>query len=123
MTVTGRAQPGRSVSPAKLPFIAMREFTREYRRVPFAAGAKVYSSSYEQEGTIANLSLGGCFFTTSTPSRAGEYLHFSFYTSGMVLRGAGIVRHVLPESGMGIEFTDITRQFRAAISFLVSPRQ
>ena len=96
---------------------------REHRRVPFAADARVYSSTYEQDGWIANLSLGGCFFSTGKPSRTGEFLHISFYTSGMVLRGKGVVRHVLPNSGMGIQFFDVTPQFRAAISFLTSPRQ
>jgi len=97
--------------------------SRKHRRVPFAADAKVYSSSYEQDGSIANLSVGGCFFATGKPLRTGEFLQISFYTSGMVLRGKGIVRHVLPNSGMGIEFSDVTPQFRAAISFLISPRQ
>jgi hypothetical protein len=96
---------------------------REYRRVPFAAEAKVYSSSYEQDGSIANLSLGGCFFATGKPSQTGTLLQVSFYSSGMVLRGKGVVRHVLPNSGMGIEFSDVSPQFRAAISFLSSPRQ
>ena len=101
----------------------MRELRRECRRVPFAADARVYSSSYEQDGSIANLSLGGCFFATRKPSRKGEFLQISFYTSGMVLRGKGVVRHVLPKSGMGIEFSDVSPQFRAALSFLISPRQ
>ena len=101
----------------------MRESRRECRRVPFAADARVYSSSYEQDGSIANLSLGGCFFATSKPSRKGEFLQISFYTSGMVLRGKGVVRHVLPNSGMGIEFSDVSPQFRAALSFLISPKQ
>lgn len=100
----------------------MRE-SREHRRVPFAADARVYSSNYEQDGSIANLSMGGCFFATGKPSRTGEFLQISFYTSGMVLRGKGVVRHVLPNSGMGIQFSDVTPQFRAAISFLTSPRQ
>ena len=90
--------------------------------MPFAAEAKVYSSSYEQDGSVANLSVGGCFFATSKPSRTGEFLHISFCTSGIVLRGKGFVRHVL-DSGMGIQFSDVTPHFRAAISFLVSPRQ
>jgi len=97
--------------------------SRKHHRVPFAADTRVYSSSYEQEGAIANLSLGGCFFSTDNPSRTGEVLHISFYVSGMVLRGKGVVRHVLPNSGMGIQFSDTTPQFRAAISFLSSPRQ
>jgi PilZ domain-containing protein len=101
----------------------MREFRRAYRRVPFAADARVYGSSYEQDGSIANLSLDGCFFATGKPWRTGEFLHISFYTSGMVLRGKGVVRHVLPNSGMGIKFSDVSPQFRAAISFLISPRQ
>jgi PilZ domain len=107
---------------AKLPTSVMRE-SREHRRVPFAGDARVYSSSYEQDGSIFNLSLGGCFFATGKPSRTGEALHISFYVSGMVLRGKGVVRHVLPKSGMGIEFSDVSPQFRAAISFLSSPRQ
>lgn len=111
-----------SLIPLAVPITLMRE-SREYRRVPFAAEAKVYSSSYEQDGSIANLSLGGCFFATDKPWRTREFLQISFYTSGMVLRGKGIVRHVLPSSGMGIEFSDVSPQFRAAISFLVSPRQ
>jgi hypothetical protein len=111
------------LAPRAIPISLMPELRREYRRVPFAAEARVYSSSYEQEGSITNLSLGGCFVATGKPSRIGELLQISFYTSGMVLRGKGVVRHVLPNSGMGIEFSDVTRQFRAAISFLVSPRQ
>lgn len=95
--------------------------SREHRRVPFAADARVHNSSYEQGGSIANLSLGGCFFATETPSRRGALLHISFYASGMVLRGKGVVRHVLPDSGMGIQFSDVTPQFRAAISFLIQP--
>lgn len=91
--------------------------------MPFAADARVYSSSYERDGSIANLSLGGCFFATVKPSRTGEFLQISFYTSGMVLRGKGVVRHVLPNSGMGIQFSDLSPQFRAAISFLISARQ
>lgn len=111
-----------SLIPLAVPITVMPE-SREHRRVPFAAEGKVYSSSYEQDGSIANLSVGGCFFATGKPSRKGEFLHISFYTSGMVLRGKGIVRHVLPDSGMGIEFSNVTPQFRAAISFLISPRQ
>jgi PilZ domain-containing protein len=99
----------------------MREFRREYPRVPFTAGATVHSLSYEQEGTIANLSLGGCFFTTVKPLRIGKVLHISLYTGGMVLRGEGLVRHVQPKTGMGIEFRNVTPEFRAAISFLVKP--
>jgi len=72
---------------------------------------------------LLNLSLGGCFFATSKPSRKGEFLQISFYTSGMVLRGKGVVRHVLPKSGMGIEFSDVSPEFRAALSFLISPKQ
>jgi hypothetical protein len=101
----------------------MRESRRQYRRVPFAADARAHSSTYEQDGSIANLSLGGCFFSTAKPSRTGEVLHISFYVSGMVLRGKGVVRHVLPKSGMGIQFSDVSPQFRAAISFLSSPSQ
>jgi len=101
----------------------MRESRRQYRRVPFAADARAHGRTYEQDGSISNLSLGGCFFATSKPSRKGEFLHISFYVSGMVLRGKGVVRHVLPKSGMGIQFSDVTPQFRAAISFLSSPRQ
>jgi len=108
--------------PFTVPIAVMRE-SREHRRVPFAADARVYSSNYEQDGSIANLSIGGCFFATGKPSRTGELLQISFYTSGMVLRGKGVVRHVLPNSGMGIQFSDTTPQFRAAISFLSSPRQ
>jgi len=97
----------------------MRE-SRKHRRVPFAADARAHSSTYEQDGSIANLSLGGCFFSTAKPWRTGEVLHISF---GMVLRGKGVVRHVVPKSGMGIQFSDVSPQFRAAISFVSSPRQ
>jgi hypothetical protein len=97
----------------------MRGSNRECPRVPFGAGGTVYSNGYQREGTIANLSLGGCFFATGTPLGTGELLHISFYSTSMALRGTGVVRHVQPKSGMGVEFTAVTREFRAAISFLV----
>ena len=113
-----------SQSPlAKLSNIDVMPESRKHRRVPFAADARAHSSTYKQDGSIANLSLGGCFFSTAKPSRTGEVLHISFYVSGMVLRGKGVVRHVLPKSGMGIEFSDVSPEFRAALSFLISPKQ
>ena len=113
-------QSQRSVSSSRsLGTDLMRGSNRECPRVPFGAGGTAYSNGYEREGTIADLGIGGCFFATGTPLGRGELLHISFYCTGMVLRGRGVARHVRPQSGMGIEFTDITREFRAAISFLV----
>lgn len=68
----------------------------------------------ESDSLMSNLSLGGCFITTSRPLPQGSRitLRFRLEPLGPNITARGIVRWVKPgdEGGMGVQFDDIAEE-------------
>jgi hypothetical protein len=61
---------------------------------------------------LTDLSLGGCYLTTSSPFPRGTRVRLSLKTANLEVRAAGIVLVAHPEFGMGVEFLRTTAEQR-----------
>ena len=61
---------------------------------------------------LSDLSLGGCYLTTSSPFPRGTRVILSIKTANLVVRAGGVVLVAHPEFGMGMEFLQSTAEQR-----------
>jgi DNA-binding response OmpR family regulator len=61
---------------------------------------------------LSDLSLGGCYLTTSSPFPRGTRVILSIKTANLVVRAGGVVLVAHPEFGMGMEFLKSTAEQR-----------
>jgi DNA-binding response OmpR family regulator len=61
---------------------------------------------------LTDLSLGGCYLTTTSPFPRGTRIILSIKTADFQIRTGGIVLVAHPEFGMGVEFLQTTREQR-----------
>ena len=61
---------------------------------------------------LTDLSLGGCYLTTTSPFPRGTRVILSIKTADFQIRAGGIVLVAHPEFGMGVEFLQTTREQR-----------
>jgi c-di-GMP-binding flagellar brake protein YcgR len=114
--------------------IAMRRFevrrqARVHERVPFTAEVRYFDWDHARTAPARELSAGGVFLCTGSPLSEGRLV-----TLRIELRGvdeaftvlARVVRTVrgsaLRDSGMGLEFIDISSQHRALVRQYVAAR-
>src|SRR5438309_3021240 len=64
---------------------------------------------------LTDLSVGGCYLEISSPFPVSSRLVLSMRAAGVELRAQGVVRIMHPDQGMGVEFTQNTREHRAAL--------
>lgn len=64
---------------------------------------------------LTDLSLGGCYLEISSPFPASSRVALSMRAGGVEVRAQGVVRIMHPDKGMGIEFTQATREDRAVV--------
>jgi c-di-GMP-binding flagellar brake protein YcgR len=64
---------------------------------------------------LTDLSVGGCYLEISSPFPVSSRLVLSMRAAGIELRAQGVVRIMHPDRGMGVEFTQNTREHRAAL--------
>jgi len=64
---------------------------------------------------LTDLSVGGCYLEISSPFPVSSRLVLSMRAAGVELRAQGVVRIMHPDRGMGVEFTQNTREHRAAL--------
>ena len=58
---------------------------------------------------LTDLSLGGCYLTTSSPFPRGTRVVLSIKTADLEVQTGGVVLVAHPEFGMGVEFSDHDR--------------
>ena len=66
----------------------------------------------EGAGAIRDLSMDGVFIVDSEPLEVGEEITFSLRMGNEIAAFRGIVRRSVPQEGMGIQFTDVSREMR-----------
>ena len=64
---------------------------------------------------LTDLSLGGCYLEMSSPFPASSRVALSMRAGGVEVRAQGVVRIMHPDKGMGVEFTQATPEYRAAV--------
>jgi uncharacterized protein (TIGR02266 family) len=95
---------------------------RQFRRVPLTAvvRAEAAGQPYSVEGR--NISAGGMLVKTEKTLDEGTSLRLEFVLPGDAdaVHATGVVQHVMPESFMGIRFTDLSEADRKRIEAYVS---
>jgi CheY-like chemotaxis protein len=61
---------------------------------------------------LTDLSLGGCYLDIASPFPVSTRVTLSMRAAGIELKAEGIVRVMHPEKGMGVEFSQTTREHR-----------
>jgi hypothetical protein len=61
---------------------------------------------------LTDLSLGGCYLDIASPFPTSTRVTLSMRAAGTELKAEGIVRVMHPEKGMGVEFSQTTREHR-----------
>jgi hypothetical protein len=64
--------------------------------------------------SLTDLSLRGCYLSLTSPFPVSTRVTLSMSAAGVALRSPGIVRIMHAEKGMGVEFTQTTREHRAS---------
>lgn len=104
--------------PYFFPKIRWWESNPRYR---LSVPAKISRMGTEMEGQILDLSLGGCFLKVRSDLPQDEYVTLDFKVFGYEIRCQGIVvwrtqSTVTHPKGVGIKFTQLTRQQRRVLA-------
>lgn len=69
---------------------------------------------------LTDLSLGGCYLTTSSPFPRGTRVVLSIKTGDLEVRAGGLVLVAHPEFGMGVEFLQTTDEQRNQVRQMIA---
>jgi len=69
---------------------------------------------------VRDLSLGGLFVETASPSAVGVTTALDFLVQGGRINADAVVRHLNPGHGMGLKFTAVRNGDRSHLAALVS---
>ena len=72
-------------------------------------------SFIEGAGAIRDLSMDGLFILDSKPLDVGTEMTFSLHLGNETVEFQGIVRRSVPQEGMGIQFTGMSRDARKSL--------
>ncbi|HUA16607.1 MAG TPA: PilZ domain-containing protein [Verrucomicrobiae bacterium] len=64
---------------------------------------------------LTDLSLGACYLEIASPFPVSTRVTLSMRAATVEVRAQGLVRVMHPDKGMGVEFTQTTREHRAAV--------
>jgi hypothetical protein len=94
---------------------------RFHSRVEARGGVYVYWRSAGQEhlAPVRNLSIGGLFIETDTPTVAGMSAELDFLVQEGQIRADAVVRHAEPGRGLGLRFTAVRNEDRLRLEELV----
>ena len=83
-----------------------RKERRAHPRIHVVAKVEVESQGRSFVAVVRNISAGGMQIYTANPAAIGDRLQlaFSLKDGGKTFRVRGVVRSVLPDSAMGVEF-------------------
>jgi DNA-binding response OmpR family regulator len=69
---------------------------------------------------LSDLSLGGCYLTTSSPFPRGTRVTLSIKTAELEVHAGGVVLVAHPEFGMGVEFLQTTSEQRDQVHGMIT---
>jgi DNA-binding response OmpR family regulator len=69
---------------------------------------------------LSDMSLGGCYLTTSSPFPRGTRVILAIKTADLELRAGGVVLVAHPEFGMGVEFLQTTGEQRDQVLRMIT---
>jgi hypothetical protein len=69
---------------------------------------------------LSDLSLGGCYLTTSSPFPRGTRVVLSIKTADLEVHAGGVVLVAHPEYGMGVEFLQTTTEQRDQVHRMIT---
>ena len=118
LTIHGK--PGRPAKEKKDIYNAMSENLRKNERINISLEAILEFSSGKREVRVSDLSIGGCFIDSIGQVLEGELVIFTVRMStDQWLKLNGKVTFVLPNSGFGLSFTDLTEEEQNIIQQLI----
>lgn len=86
---------------------------RRAPRYPFGATAEVVDLRTQKSVSlqVSDLSLYGCFIDMAEPFPVGTQVLVKIFSQGQYFEGPGTVVHVSPNTGIGVSFHDVPRQY------------
>jgi Tfp pilus assembly protein PilZ len=99
----------------------MEKDLRKNERVIISLEVVIDFSSGKQEVRISDISMSGCFIDTTAPVKKGEIIFFNVcMPTGEWLKISGEVAYILPNSGFGLRFTDLSAEGQKLLKQLIS---
>ena len=94
---------------------------RTHSRVESPGGVYVYwrATGDENVAPVVNLSLGGLFIETNTPTVPGVLANLHFLVEEGQIRADAVVRHAMPGLGLGLKFTAVHNEDRRRLANLM----
>ncbi|MCL4523671.1 MAG: PilZ domain-containing protein [Acidobacteria bacterium] len=95
---------------------------RAHPRLHLVAKVEVEAQGRSFVAVVRNISAGGMQIYTAHPAAVGERLQlvFGLPDTDQVFRATGVVRNVLPNSAMGVQFEHLSDADAAAIRAFVN---
>jgi hypothetical protein len=99
----------------------VQQGVRRHERITLPKGMFVawYGGGKQEVSRAQTLSVGGVSVGAMDPAPVGTKLRLVFEVPGGSVRADGIVRHIEPGQGMGIEFTKLGPQDRILLDRLL----
>lgn len=69
----------------------------------------------EHDGSLRQISAGGCYINTPDPAPPGTHLELTLQVGQVQLQAEGTVLYSHPEKGMGVGFTKVDDEMRALL--------
>jgi hypothetical protein len=97
---------------------------RQYRRYAVNGGAELRTKGSDAHtwGPLTDISASGCYVEMYVPPPAETELDVTLEVSNARIVAEGIVKVVYPGLGVGIEFTNITDEYREQLNELLASR-
>lgn len=97
---------------------------RRYPRISTPKGVWVAwhegtQQSQQNVSRVRDLNLGGLFVATPTPAALGAVITILLSVPEGEIRGCAVVRNVVPNEGMGVQFTEMREQDAARLQNLI----
>lgn len=94
---------------------------RRYERISLPQGMFVawYGGGEQEVSRVCTLGMGGLFIATHNAPRVGTKLMLVFEVPGGGVQADAVVRSVVPDKGMGVEFTRLALSDRILLERLL----
>jgi hypothetical protein len=94
---------------------------RRYERIALPQGMYVawYGGGGQEISRVRTLGMGGLFISTHNPAPVGARVILVFEVPGGSVQADAVVRSVVPENGMGVEFTRLALSDRILLERLL----
>ncbi len=95
---------------------------RVWRRYVCTGGASIYhpDTKHFVHGTVADISLGGCYVEIMTPLNVHDRIALAVHVNGVEVRASAEVRTTHPGMGMGLKFRDLAEKDAANLQALIA---